>query len=114
MDFFRSPLLRRILYAIAFGLALVRFVHRAHSEPMPRLVVACGRRSIGPALAVKRLSKGRTLAAYVQNPEWGLSKFDLVAAMPHDGVRGENVALVPTALHSVSQQRVGEARERWR
>src|SRR4051794_26623711 len=45
--------------------------------PWPRLVVACGRRSIDAALAVRRLSGGRTLAAYVQNPEWGLRKFDL-------------------------------------
>ena len=49
--------------------------------PWPRLVVCCGRRSIGPALAVKRLSGGRTLAAYVQNPELARSKFDLVAAL---------------------------------
>src|SRR5690349_18466284 len=71
------------------------------TPPWPRLVIACGRRAIDPALAIKRLSGGRTLAAYVQNPELGRSRFDLVAAMPHDGVRGTNVMLVPTALHGV-------------
>lgn len=35
MDFFRSPLLRRILYVIAAALALVRFATRSHSEPLP-------------------------------------------------------------------------------
>lgn len=84
------------------------------APPWPRLVVACGRRSIGPALAVKRLSEGRTLAAYVQNPEWGWAKFDLVAAMPHDGVRGDKVMLVPTALHGVSPHRLAAARDEWR
>lgn len=35
MSFFRSPLLRRVFYAIAIGLALVRLATRAHSEPLP-------------------------------------------------------------------------------
>ena len=72
------------------------------APPWPRLVVGCGRRSIGVALSVKRLSGGSTLAAYVQNPEWARAKFDLVVAMPHDGVTGPNVVTVPTALHRVT------------
>lgn len=82
--------------------------------PWPRLVIGCGRRSIGAALAVKRLSGGATFAAYVQNPEWGREKFDLVAALPHDGVAGANVVTVPTALNVVTQKRLAEAREEWR
>jgi hypothetical protein len=35
MAFFRSPLLRRIIYAVAIALALVRFATRSHSEPLP-------------------------------------------------------------------------------
>lgn len=34
MSFFRSAAVRRIIYAIAIGLALVRFANRAHSEPL--------------------------------------------------------------------------------
>jgi len=86
----------------------------ALQPPWPRLVIACGRRSIGPALMVKRLSAGRTLAAYVQNPEWGVRQFDLVAALPHDGVEGPNVVVVPTALHAVTPAKLAEAREIWR
>jgi mitochondrial fission protein ELM1 len=84
------------------------------TPPWPRLVVGCGRRSIGAALAVKRLSGGHTLAAYVQNPEWGGRRFDLVAAMPHDGVKGRNVVTVPTALHGVTLEKLARARETWR
>src|SRR6185295_16262074 len=84
------------------------------TPPWPRLVVGCGRRSIGPALMVKRLSGGRTLAAYVQNPEWGGRHFDLVAAMPHDAVKGANVVMGPTALHAVTQKRLAAARQTWR
>ena len=82
--------------------------------PWPQLVVACGRRSIGPALAVKRASRGATFAAYVQNPEWGRKQFDLVAAMPHDGVTGRNVVTVPTALNVVTPRKLAAAREDWR
>jgi mitochondrial fission protein ELM1 len=84
------------------------------TPPWPRLVIGCGRRSIGPALMVKWLSDGRTLAAYVQNPEWGRRKFDLVAVMPHDGVTGSNVVMAPTALHAVTQKGLAEAQEAWR
>lgn len=86
----------------------------ALAPPWPRLVVGCGRRSIGVALTVKRLSAGNTLAAYVQNPEWGLRGFDLVAALPHDGVAGPNVVTVATALHGVTEQKLAAARENWR
>jgi hypothetical protein len=35
MTFFRSPILRRIAYVIAFGLAVARFAAaRSHSEPL--------------------------------------------------------------------------------
>lgn len=84
------------------------------APPWPRLIVGCGRRSIGPALAVKRASGGSTLTAYVQNPELARAKFDLVAAMPHDRVSGRNVVAVPTALHRVTPQRLAEAQAEWR
>lgn len=84
------------------------------APPWPRLVVGCGRRSIGAVLAVKRASGGATFAAYVQNPEWGRGQFDLVAALPHDGVEGPNVATVPTALNVVTHQRLAAARDQWR
>ena len=82
--------------------------------PWPRLLVSCGRRSIGAALLVKRFSGGRTLVAYVQNPELAGARFDLVAAMPHDGVSGPNVVTVRTALHPVTPERLAAAADEWR
>lgn len=35
MAFFRSPFFRRIIYAIAFALALTRFAGRSHAETLP-------------------------------------------------------------------------------
>jgi mitochondrial fission protein ELM1 len=63
---------------------------------------------------VKRLSGGRALTAYVQNPECGLKKFDLVAALPHDRVSGANVVVVGTALHPVTEAGLSHARLEWR
>jgi hypothetical protein len=34
MDFFRSPLLRRIIYALVFLLALMGLYSRLHAEPL--------------------------------------------------------------------------------
>lgn len=54
MDFFRSAALRRIMYAIAFALAVVRLANRAHSEELPVQVdvpaAASGQVHIAPAL----------------------------------------------------------------
>ncbi len=36
MSFFRSAALRRVIYAVAIALALVRFAPRVHSEPLRR------------------------------------------------------------------------------
>jgi mitochondrial fission protein ELM1 len=84
------------------------------NPPWPRLVVACGRRSIDAALMVKRLSGGRTLIAYVQYPEFAGRKFDLVAALPHDGVAGPNVVTLTTALHPLTGDRLAAAAAEWR
>lgn len=84
------------------------------APPWPTLVVGCGRRSIDAALAIRRVTRGRTLATYVQNPEWGLRKFDLVAALPHDGVAGPNVVTVATALHGVTAEKLAAANAVWR
>jgi len=84
------------------------------SPPWPRLIVCCGRRAAGAALLVKRLSGGRALAAFVQNPELARARFDLVVAMPHDGVTGRNVVTVGTALHPVTPDVLARAGGAWR
>jgi len=84
------------------------------APPWPRLAIACGGGSVDPTLMVKQLSGGRTFAVYVQNPQGARARFDLVVAMPHDGIAGPNVVQIGTALHRVTAESLGEARERWR
>lgn len=83
------------------------------APPWPRLVVTCGRRSIDIVLTVKRLSGGTTRAVYIQNPKLARRGFDLIVAMPHDGVTGRNVVTIPTALHLVTQDKLAVARREW-
>ncbi len=85
------------------------------TPPWPRLLIACGRRSVGPALAVKRASGGRTLAVYVQNPKWARRQFDLVVVMTHDdAAAGDNVMAIDLALHHITAERLEAARSEWR
>src|SRR5947209_16809070 len=46
------------------------------SPPWPHLVIGCGRNAAMPALAIRRASGGRTLAAQIQDPGVGRSEFD--------------------------------------
>ena len=84
------------------------------APPWPDVLVSCSRRAAAVAIAVKRASRGRTLAIHVQNPLTDPRAFDLVVAMDHDGLSGPNVISVPTALHDVTPARLGEAAKFWR
>ena len=81
--------------------------------PWPDIVIACGGRSIAPALAVKRASGGRTIAAYIQNPKGTIKDFDIVVSMRHDGVTGPNVMVVDTAIHRITPAKLDAARSTW-
>lgn len=83
-------------------------------EGTPRLVISCGRRSTGPAIALRRRGKGRTLAVHVQAPQCPARFFDLVVPMRHDRVRGDNLIPVGASLHGFTPSRLEAARETWR
>jgi uncharacterized protein len=84
------------------------------SPPWPRLVISCGRRSVAAAIAVRRASAGRTITVHIQDPRVPPRHFDLVVAMRHDGLAGDNVLSVDTALHRVSRDRLAAAEVEWR
>lgn len=81
--------------------------------PFPDLLIACGRRSIGLALAIRRESRGYTYAVYVQDPKLDPLRFDLVVAPNHDRVRGSNVVLTRGAPSRVTPARLQTARARF-
>ena len=81
-------------------------------RPWPDLLVSCGRHAVGPALAVKRRSHGRTLIVHVQHPRVNPARFDIVAAPAHDGLSGANVITIQGALHRATPESLAAAAER--
>ena len=84
------------------------------APPWPDLVISCGRKSIGPALAIKRASGGRSFCAHIQNPHVRLQAFDLIVAGTHDDLTGENVIVTKGAIHRVTKARLQEAASEYR
>jgi hypothetical protein len=84
------------------------------APPWPDIIVSCGRRSVGHALAARKASGGRTLAVHVQDPRPRAGEFDLIVAMEHDAIpAGPRVIKVATALHDLTGENLAEAAAAW-
>ena len=83
------------------------------APPWPDLIIACGRNSAMPALAIKRASGGRTVAAQIQNPSVGNTEFDLFVVPEHDRFRGPRVIVTRGAVHRVTPARLAAERRRF-
>jgi len=83
------------------------------SPPWPDLLIGTGRKSVAPALAVKRASGGRTFCVQVQNPDIALDKFDLIIAPDHDRLSGSNVVSTLGSLHGITAAVLDDARARF-
>jgi hypothetical protein len=77
--------------------------------PWPDILISCGRRVVGLALAIKRASAGRTLAVHIQDPLVDSRRFDLVVAPAHDEVSGANVITTRGAIHRVTRAKLDAA-----
>ena len=80
------------------------------TPPWPDLLIASGRKSVAPAQAIRKASKGGTFCVQIQNPGVSLSAFDLVVAPAHDGLTGENVISTTGALHGLTPRVLETAR----
>lgn len=80
------------------------------APPWPDLLIGTGRKSVAPALAIKRASGGKTFCVQVQNPDVALDKFDLVIAPGHDRLNGDNVFSTLGSLHGVTAATLEHAR----
>lgn len=81
--------------------------------PWPDLIIACGRNAAMPALAIKRASGGRTVAAQIQDPGVGHSEFDLFIVPEHDRFRAPQVIVTRGAVHRVTPARLAAERRRF-
>ena len=74
------------------------------TKPWPDLVIACGRRSILPALYAKEENYDATKLIYLQNPKISTKHFDVVICPSHDNLQGDNVINMVGAPHRVTEQ----------
>lgn len=86
---------------------------QTHTPEPPRLIIACGRRVIAPALWLKRTAPTRPKVIYVQDPRTLSAHFDLIVAPAHDPIRGANVLSTPFALHRITPERLAHAAAIW-
>lgn len=85
-------------------------IDNKHSSPLtapwPQLIIACGRRSILPALALKEKSQHALKVIYIQNPLISPHYFDAVVMPQHDRndktPLAQNVFFNHGALHKVT------------
>jgi mitochondrial fission protein ELM1 len=94
-------------------LAPLRAARQPLRPPWPDLVIACGRNAAMPALAIRRSSGGRTIAAQIQDPRVGRDEFDLMLVPEHDRLRGANVVVTKSALHRVTEAKLAAERRRF-
>jgi len=82
--------------------------------PWPDLLVASGRKSVAPALAIRKASGGACFCVQIQNPGVATDRFDMVIAPRHDGLSGPNVVATTGSLHGLSRSGLDHDAEAWR
>ena len=83
------------------------------TPPWPDVVISCGRRTAGAALAIKRLGDGKPFLAHIQDPRLKPSRFDLLIVPEHDPTRGPNVVTTLGALNPHDPDRLARAAVPW-
>lgn len=84
----------------------------ALAAPWPKLVISCGRRGALVAMGLKAHTPPfKPLYIHIQDPQVKPSLFDIVVAMAHDKVAGDNVIKTRFALHGITPQLLQRARE---
>ena len=74
--------------------------------PWPDVLIASGRRSAGPALHVRRASRGQTFVVQIQDPRVPPRLFDLLIVPRHDRATGANVITTRGSLHRITASRL--------
>lgn len=101
------------LWTLPLGQLALRLVpgpgSPALAAPWPALLVAAGKPSVGPAIAIRRAAAGTTLAVQIQDPRVDSRHFDLVIAPRHDHLQGANVLETRGALHRVTAAKLDAA-----
>ena len=77
----------------------------------PRLIIACGRHSVIPAICLKEEWGDQLCTVFIQDPLVNSACFDVVIAPEHDAVDGANVVQTLGALNPINEQVLSAARD---
>lgn len=107
--FRRKGFLPRILFHTAF-------YRLAQIEPVvitPRTDLIISMAGKGSRVAALLGRQHNLPVIQIQDPRMSLKDFDLVIANEHDGLKGEKIVMVRTALHGVTDVKLTQARQKW-
>lgn len=77
--------------------------------PAADLIISCGRKGALVSASLKTNAQ----KIHIQDPQMSPGHFDVVIAMEHDHLRGENVITTPFALHDITLDKLRLAAQTW-
>ncbi|MEE2721540.1 MAG: mitochondrial fission ELM1 family protein [Pseudomonadota bacterium] len=83
----------------------LKTIDTSSAPPWPNLVIAAGRLTAAPVLAIRRAAGGVTFCVQIQDPIYGRARIDLIAAPAHDRLSGPNVVETSGALNQITPER---------
>ncbi len=81
-------------------------------QPYPDIIISCGRKAALVGAAIKK-ENPQAKAIHIQDPQMSPANFDVVVAMEHDNISGNNVIKTRFALHSITAAKLDSAREKF-
>lgn len=82
------------------------------AKPYPDMIISCGRKAALVAAAIKQ-SAPDVKVIHIQDPQMSPRHFDVVVAMEHDKISGDNVIKTRFALHSINNEVLEKSREQF-
>ncbi len=79
-------------------------------DPLPDIVIACGRVTVPYLRGFKRAGRSRVFAVCLQDPRFAHASMDLIWTPEHDRLRGPNVVTTLTSPHPFSARRLAASR----
>lgn len=76
---------------------------RRIGPPWPDILITCGKRTAGAALAIRRLSKGQTKIVQIQDPRISPSYFDVMVVPKHDPIAAQNLPHMVVSTGSLNR-----------
>jgi mitochondrial fission protein ELM1 len=92
----------------------LKTIDTSSAPPWPDLVIAAGRMTVAPVLAIRKVAGGVTFCVQLQDPVYGRAQMDLIATPAHDRLSGPNVLETSGALNQITPERCEAEAEKFR